>query len=123
MFESTGLREQGSSETSVIDTLAEECDRRWLRRLNLFFVLPASAMVTFVVVIMGDLTRLMMLPVLCLTYGVLGLPTLLAYDFLVRPARRSFSDYVLLGLTVVREWLWVILVSAVGGLVSLFTSL
>jgi len=122
MFES--LQEKKFSETEGLDALGEEYDLRQLGPLNNFFLLPVSAIVTFVLLFVTDLPRLLVLPTLCLTYGVLSVPALLVYDRVAQPRRhRSLSDYFLLGLAVVRDSLWLILLAGVSGAVSLVMSL
>jgi hypothetical protein len=122
MFESiTGVQEQ--SETEGLEMLNDEYDLRWLGPLNNFLILPGSAILTFVVMIVTDLPRLLAVPVFCMTYGVVGMLTLLVHDHVAPPAtRRTFSDYLLLGLGVLKDSLHLFLLALVAGIFGLLTS-
>jgi len=74
MFESIGMQRNASSETEGLDTLGEEYDLRRLGPLNNFFLLPASGIITFVLLFVTDLPRLLILPTLCLTYAFSACP-------------------------------------------------
>lgn len=121
MFESVGHRREELSETEGLDTLGEEYDLRRLEPLNNYFLLPVSAILTFVMLFVTGLPRLLVLPALCLTYGVLAVPTLLVYDRLVGAKDRTFSDYLLLALGVVKDSLGIIFLALISGAISLFT--
>jgi len=124
MFESIGMQRNASSETEGLDTLGEEYDLRRLGPLNNFFLLPASGIITFVLLFVTDLPRLLILPTLCLTYGVLGVPALLIYDRVFYPTLdRSFSDYLLLALGVLKDSFRIILVAVASGAISLLMHL
>jgi hypothetical protein len=120
MFESVGLREDKGSETAGLDALDEEYELRRLQPLNNFFLLPVSGILTFVALFFAGLPRLLVMPTLCLTYGILSVPALLIYDRVVVRRNRSLSDYLLLGLAVVRDSLWFIFLAIASGAISLF---
>lgn len=123
MFESTGLQQEQPSETAAFEELDEEYRLRWLGPLNNFLLLPASAIFAIVLIFAADFSTLQAMGVFLATYGTLSLLTLLVYDWAVPPAtRRTFSDYLLLGLAVVRDSLWIILVAAVGAALSFLRS-
>lgn len=121
MFESTGL-DRERSETEGIESLDDEYRLRSLDRLNNFVVLPVSGIIAFFVVILTDLPRLLMLPALWLIYGILAVSTLVVHDRVARPASvRGFSDYLLLGLGVLKDSVWLLFAAAVGGVLSLLS--
>jgi hypothetical protein len=115
-------REQ-RSETEGVDSVDDEYRLRSLGWLNNFVLLPASGIIAFFAVILTDLPRLLMLPALWLIYGVVAMSTLVVHDRVARPASvKGVSDYLLLGLGILKDSVWLLFAAAVGGVLSLLSS-